>query len=209
MELQFKSSDSDRLEQKKEMMPKEKKAHKASMEDMEEKLELLMQKQIDHEFENARLYLAMAIWCQTNGYTETAKFFSGHALEERKHGMDFINSLIVMEMPVRQPITKEMKGDYENLEEVLVDAVDREVMTSIMIGKLHKCAIMQGSLLSRVTEEYIEEQYEEEQLFKSILNLFKLHKNKDSLASFESQIGQLTERTGKYMIGKLPDGLHV
>ncbi len=209
MALEFKSTDTDRIQEKKLMMKSDSMGPGTTPEEMEENLEILMQKQVDHEFENARLYLAMAIWCQTNGYTETAKFFSEHALEERKHGMDFINAMIVLELPIRQPLTKKMKGNYDDLEELLSDAVDREIMTSIMIGKIHKCAIMQGSLASRITEEYIEEQYEEEQLFKSILNLYKLHKNKDSLASFESQIGEIAKRTGKYMIGQLPDRLHV
>ena len=209
MELQFEHDNKDAVSQRENMKAESHSMKNASLEDKEEKLEKLMQKQVDHEFENARLYLAMAIWCAQNEYPETAKFFSEHALEERKHGMDFINSMIIQEMELRQPITKKMKGEYENLEELLTDAVDREVMTSIMIGKIYKCAINQASLSIHIAEEYMEEQHEEEQLFKSILNLYRLHKKKDSIASFESQIGELANRTGKYMIGKLPEGLHL
>jgi len=116
-----------------------KKDKPVSLVEKEARLEDLMQNQVDHEFENARLYLAMAIWCHINGYIETAKFFSTHALEERKHGMDFLNTMLVLDMEVRQPITKEMKGDYDDLEELLEAAVDREIVTSVLIGKLHKC----------------------------------------------------------------------
>jgi len=182
---------------------------KKDSDDMEANLEELMQKQVDHEFENARLYLAMALWCSQEGYIETAKFFSEHALEERKHGMDFINTMLILNMKLRQPITPEMKGEYDDLGDLLQDAVDREIMTSIMIGRIYKCSMAQGSLVTRLAEEYVEEQLEEEQLFKSILNLYKLHETKDSLAGFESQVGTIAQRTGKYSIGTLADGLHI
>ena len=48
----------------------------------------LLQAQVDHEFENERLYLSMALWCASKGYVQTSRFFSEHALEEREHGMD-------------------------------------------------------------------------------------------------------------------------
>jgi len=165
-------------------------------------LEALMQKQIAHEFENARLYLAMGLWCHKHDLTETAKFFSGHALEERQHGMDFLNSMLVQGMDVKTPSTPTMYEDYEDLEELLKAAVDREILTSKMIGKLHHLAIKEGSIASDVTQKYMKEQYEEEQLFKSILSLYELHKHKDSLASFDSQMKEI-KASGKFKIGEL------
>jgi len=34
----------------------------------------LLQAQVNHEFENERLYLSMALWASNKGYIETGKF---------------------------------------------------------------------------------------------------------------------------------------
>jgi ferritin len=160
----------------------------------------LLQRQVNHEFENERLYLSMALWCEEKGFVETAKFFSGHALEERAHGMDFINFMAMKKMKVLTPVPTETKREYENLREVLEDSVKREKETSKMIGELLKVSINDGNLASVIAKKYMGEQLEEEQLFNSILNLHELCNG--SKIDFEMEIGNI-KANGKYKLGSL------
>lgn len=157
----------------------------------------LLQKQVEHEFHNERLYLSMAIWCNIKGYVETAKFFSTHALEERKHGMDFLNFMLNQRLPVETPIVTDVPTEFSDLTAVLTKALEREKLTSKMIAELHRDAISNASLASQVTTKYIAEQVEEEELFQSILNLHELcNGNK---IDFEMEIGAV-KSSGKYTV---------
>lgn len=160
----------------------------------------LFQKQVEHEFENERLYLSMALWCSKNGYVETAKFFSEHALEERAHGMRFINFMIKQKMCVLTPYTTDIDRDFSDMKDVLIKSVAREVMTSKMISALHKRVLEDGKLEAEITQKFLGEQLEEEQLFLSILNLYDLCEG--SKIDFEMEVGQI-KGCGKYMIAEL------
>jgi len=46
--------------------------------------------QIKKEEFSSRLYLSMAIWCETNGYPGAAAFLYRHTEEERMHMMKFV-----------------------------------------------------------------------------------------------------------------------
>ena len=163
-------------------------------------LENLLQRQVNHEFDNERLYLSMALWCEENGYTETAAFFSDHTLEERKHGMDFINFMTQRKMKVLSPVPATSKREYTDIEEILQESVSREVQTSKMISEIHKEALKTGDLALTITNKYLQEQVEEEQLFNSLLNLYKSCAG--SKVDFEMEVG-LLKTSDKYKIGTL------
>ena len=46
----------------------------SSENDTKSTIQTLLQKQVNYEFENERLYLSMSFWLSYNGFTETAKF---------------------------------------------------------------------------------------------------------------------------------------
>lgn len=163
-------------------------------------LQSLIQRQVVHEFQNERLYLSMALWCSKNGYAQTAKFFSGHSLEERSHGMGFINAMIKQRMDVITPEPGPVEFEFDGLEDVLKKAMKREIKTSKLIAQLHNKAISEQSLISRVTEAYLEEQVEEEQLFQSLLTLFDVCNG--SKIDFEMEVRTI-KSSGKYKIGEL------
>jgi len=169
--------------------------------DVSNEVHKLLQRQVNHEFSNERLYLSMALWCEENGYPETAKFFSSHAVEEeRVHGMKVINYMLKKKIKVLTPVPEESKREYTNMKEVLEDAIKREKMTSKMIGEILSESIKQGDLAYTIASELMNEQIEEEQLFNSLLNLFEMCNN--SRVDFEMEINTL-KASGKYKIGNL------
>ena len=161
----------------------------------------LLQRQVDHEFSNERLYLSMALWCEENGWPETAKFFSSHAVEEeRVHGMKVINFMLKKKIKVATPTPDESKREYTDMKEVLTDAVKREELTSKMIGELLQESIKTGDLAYTIADELMKEQIEEEQLFNSVLNLYEMCNN--SRIDFEMEINTV-KSSGKYKIGSI------
>lgn len=166
----------------------------------DETIKALLQKQVDHEFDNERLYLSMSLWCEDKGYIQTAKFFSEHSLEERDHGMGFINFMLKKGMRVETPYTTGVPREFDDLKDVLVQSVTREKETSEMIAELYKVSIEHNSLASTVAKHYLDEQVEEEQLFVSLLNLYRLCNG--SKIDFEMEVNSI-KKSGKYSIGKL------
>jgi len=166
----------------------------------EDKIKELLQRQVNHEFDNERLYLAMSFWLEEHGYVETAKFFSKHSKEERKHAMDFINFMNKMRYPVDAIEGKKNRRDYENVCDLLNAAMDREKQTSKMIGEIHTAALKGGHLALTIAGQYLREQAEEEQLFFSLINLCKLAG--ESKFDFETEVRHI-KKSGKFKVAEL------
>jgi ferritin len=160
----------------------------------------LVNKQIEHELFNERLYLAMAIWCDSNGLSETAKFFTAHAAEEKKHALDFINHYLSMGKMPEIKGTEQPKTKYENLTEVINDAIKQEIKTTEMIQTLLKTGVEEQSLLISIANKYIDEQKEETQLFNSLARLW--NKCAGSKLDFELEVMKL-RKCKTHLIGSL------
>jgi len=163
-------------------------------------IEKLLQKQVCHEFHNERLYLSMALWCEEKGYIETAKFFNIQSLEERSHGMDFINYMNKRKMKVNPPYEQPIEEGFNNLKSLLEAALKQEILTSTMIKEIHREALKSSDLALTIAFKYLEEQVEEEQLFNSLLNLYDLCDG--SKIDFEMGISAIV-KNNKYIIGNL------
>jgi ferritin len=163
----------------------------------------LVNKQIEHELFNERLYLAMAVWCNANGLTETSKFFALHAAEEKEHAMDFINHYLMMGKMPEITGTKAPKTSYTDLTELLTDALKQEHETTALIQNLLKVGLEEQTLLIDIAYKYIEEQKEETQLFNSLLYLWKCCGG--SKMDFEMEVMKLkSKKDCKYRLGSLP-----
>lgn len=149
----------------------------------------LLQKQVCQRFHNERVYLAMAIWCDIEGYTETAKFLSKQAIEERSHGVKFINYMLKQDIKVSSPQAQEITENFENLEILLNKILNQEVETTDILKKLHTEALKTSDVALLITEKYLKVQVEKKQLFLSVLNLFKLCEG--SKIDFETNISKL------------------
>ncbi len=161
----------------------------------------LLQEQIEHEFFAERLYLSIGVWLDYAGYPETAKFFSTHALEEREHGMDFLNFILKRGEKAIVPGTKEPPTEFDDAGATLRAAVDHEKFITQKIADIYMSAMEEGDVMSmEIAREYTEEQIEEEQLFISLLKLYELE-DKISI-DMEAQMHAYRNKT-KHIVGKL------
>ena len=164
-------------------------------------IKALLQRQVNHELSNEALYTSMAIWCENKGFTQTAKFFGRHAFEERRHGMDFVNFMARRGFKVETPHIEHIPADYADLGELIEAAVKREYETTAMIQEIQVAAGKIGCPAITIAAKYLNEQVEEEQLFNSLLALYKLAG--ENKFDFESAVLDLKDKKTKWKIGEL------
>lgn len=142
------------------------------------KIEETINFQIQLEEQSSRIYMAMASWCEVNGFSGAAKFLYMHSDEERLHMTKLIKylndkggyaTLQALEMP---------NSSYKSLLDVFEQILKHEEFITESINKLFGIAFDEKDFTtSQFLQWYIEEQIEEESLFKGILDKFRLAGN--------------------------------
>lgn len=142
---------------------------------MNASVESAMNNQIKKEEFSSRLYLAMAIWCETNGYPGAASFLYTHAEEERMHQMKMIHYLndrggIAVLSELEQP-----KSTFDSLQEVFREVLEHEKYITDSINELYGLTIEQKDYTTgNFLQWFITEQVEEESLMSTILDKIRL-----------------------------------
>jgi len=129
----------------------------------------LLQEQIKHELFAERLYYSIATWCDWKGYTQTAKFFSDHAVEEHKHAMSFVNFISKRGEHALFPDTELPVQEFASMREVIDAALDHEYFITDRINNIFAMAMTEkDGLALEQARLFLSEQVEEEQLFLSL-----------------------------------------
>ena len=141
-------------------------------------IEESLNKQIQLEEQSSRIYMAMASWCEVNGFPGAAKFLYTHSDEERMHMTKLIKYLndkggYATLQPLEMP-----SNEFKNLQDVFEKILEHEEFVTASINQLYEVAFTQKDYTtSQFLQWYIEEQIEEESLFKGILDKFRLAGN--------------------------------
>jgi len=142
---------------------------------MNKNVETAINQQINKEEFSSRLYLAMAIWCESNGYPGAANFLYKHAEEERIHMLKLVHYVAdrggqVELLPIEQPEQK-----YKSLPEVFDKILKHEKFITESINSLYEVTMNEREYTTaNFLQWYITEQVEEESLFSTILDKIKL-----------------------------------
>lgn len=139
------------------------------------KVELAIINQIREEEDSSRIYLAMASWCDANGFPGAASFFYRQTQEERFHALKFIQYLnergghaLIEALP--QPSNK-----YESIVQIFKETLKHEEFITACINKLYEVAMNEKDFSTQTWLQYfITEQIEEESTVKSILDKFEM-----------------------------------
>ena len=159
------------------------------------KVQSAINEQIKKEEFSSRLYLAMAIWSEVNGFPGASKFLYEHADEERMHMMKFVHFVNerggkAQLMDIEQPT-----HEYKSLLDVFEQVMEHEEYITESINNLYEVAINEKDYTTmNFLQWYITEQLEEESLFSTILDKIKL-------------VG--TDKAGMFHIDKELDGMAI
>ena len=110
-----------------------------------------LNKQIKMEAHSSAAYLAMAAWCDVNGYDNSAEFFYGQSEEERKHQLKLFHYLADMECSAVSPTVGETQHEFPTLRSVFEKALEMEMAVTDSIHDIVRLCRKEGDI---ATEEY-------------------------------------------------------
>ncbi len=138
-------------------------------------VEKAINEQIRREEFSSRLYLAMAIWCETNGFPGAAAFLYRQTEEERFHQLKFIHyvndrggkaGLFALDQP---------ESDYHSLLDIFKHVMVHEEYVSASINELYEVTLNEKDYTTgNFIQWFITEQIEEESTMKTILDKISL-----------------------------------
>ncbi len=151
-------------------------------------VESLLNQQIKKEAQSSAIYLAMASWCDRNGFDGSSTYFFKQAEEERHHQLKFFKYVLDMGGTSISPDITGLKIEYNSFREVFEDALDQEVsVTQSIKGIAARCHKEQDYVTLEFLNWFLKEQREEEYKARRALELFEV-------------IGE--EGTGRWQIDK-------
>jgi ferritin len=157
---------------------------------LKEEIVAVLNKQIKMEAQSSAAYLAMAAWCDANGYDNSADYFFRQSDEERKHQLKLFKYLTNMECAAISPSVKDSEHEFSSLKSVFEAALESEIAVTDSIHDIVRTCRKEGDI---ATEEFmrwfVQEQIEEEFVARRVLELFDvLGEDKIALGMFEERV---------------------
>lgn len=131
--------------------------------------------QILKEEYSSRLYLQMAIWCETNGLAGAANFLYAQAEEEREHMLKFVHYLndrggVSLLEDVEKP-----PYEFKNITDVFTQVMAHEEYITASINEVYEVTLNEKDYTSgNFMQWFINEQIEEESTMSTILDKINL-----------------------------------
>lgn len=142
---------------------------------MNPKIEAAINKQIQKEEFSSRLYLAMAIWCEVNGYPGASNFLYKHTEEERMHQMKFVHYVNERGGKAQLFDQEQPAAEFNSLQELFEQVLDHEEYITASINKLYELTFDEKDFTTgNFLQWFITEQLEEESLMRNILDKIRL-----------------------------------
>ncbi|NVJ88058.1 MAG: ferritin [Flavobacteriaceae bacterium] len=135
----------------------------------------VLNEQIALEMHASASYLAMASWCDQRELLNSKAFFYKQSEEEREHGMRIFNFINDAGGAAISPAIPEVNNDFESLREIYEKSLDQEIQVTQSIYKCFSKARSVNDYASEVfLQWFVNEQVEEEDTVRSILDVFDL-----------------------------------
>jgi ferritin len=139
------------------------------------KVEKLLIDQIKVEEESSRIYMSMASWCESNGFSGAAQFLYAHSDEERIHMTKLIHFVNdrgghALLKEVESPASK-----FDSYVDLFQKILKHEEFVTGQINKIYDFVMKEKDFTTgQFMQWYINEQIEEEKLFHHILDKLNL-----------------------------------
>lgn len=139
----------------------------------------LLNRQVAMEMHASAAYLAMASWCEQRGLLNSTSLFYKQSEEEREHAMKIFNFINGNGGSAVSPEVNNINHDFENLRSVYEISLEQEISVTTAIFEMFKQARDKNDFVTEVfLQWFITEQAEEEDKFRSILDIFDLMEGK-------------------------------
>ena len=140
-----------------------------------EETEELLNGQIEKEGKSSAYYLAMASWCDTQGYVKSAEFLYRHSDEERQHMLKLFGYINDAGGHALHPDIGNIRHDFNSLREVFELTLEHEIEVTRSINSLvDHCFKIKDFTTFHFLQWYVTEQREEETLARRAVELFDI-----------------------------------
>lgn len=157
-----------------------------------EKLFKELNDQLNFEYESANIYLAMAAYCASIDLDGFENFFLVQTEEERFHASKFYNYINEVDGRVTISAYAEPQNEYDSLLDVFEKALAHEKIVTERIYKLMDTAQEEREYATiSVLKWFIDEQVEEMNMFKKIIQKIKMIGNDNNgLMMLDNELAQ-------------------
>lgn len=159
---------------------------------LSKKIESMLNDQVQHEFEAGNWYLSMSSWAEINGFHGTASFFLEQSDEENFHAMKIFHYINDRDGHAIAPSIAKPESDFESIRHLFERGLELEKENTTKIDNLVDAA---REANDHATEQflqwYVDEQVEEEELFRTILDKLNILGDKGpGLYMLDQELGQ-------------------
>jgi ferritin len=159
-------------------------------------VEEICNRQIEREGYSSNLYLAMAVWAETNGYSGVAGWLYAQAEEEHMHMLKFIKYMNERGGRAVIPAMKKPEPDYKDIEEVFKAVLEHEQFITSSINEIVGLTLEEKDFNTQnFLQWFVLEQVEEEASVRTIIDKVKLV-GKTNMYEFDRDILSLRRPSG-------------
>lgn len=149
--------------------------------ELSKKLEQALNEQVRLELESSYIYNGMRLYLKKRGIPGATSWMTNQMHEEQEHAEDFINLLIQLDGNVELGDIKKQTTEYDSVLAVFEAGLAHEKTITASIEKLLELAIKEKHYaVENFLRHYINEQVEEEDNFRGIIDMFKLAGNNEA-----------------------------
>ena len=160
-----------------------------------DKIRAALNEQIEHEGYASYLYLSMASWCEHESLDGCADFLYAQSDEERGHMLRIYNYLGEMDAHAITPAIKEPPTEFESVKNLFEKALENEQAVTKSIHEIVELCYEEDDYSTlNFIQWYVEEQREEENTVRTILDKIKLiGDTPQSLYYIDKEVASLLE----------------
>lgn len=140
-----------------------------------EKIEKILNEQIEKEGYSSNLYLAMASWSETEGFAGIAQWFYAQASEELMHMMKFVHFINERGGHAIIPAFEQPPAKFEGIKKLFNQVLEHERFISASINEITGLAIKENDFATHSwIQWFVTEQVEEEAGVQGIIDKLNL-----------------------------------
>lgn len=160
------------------------------MSQINKKMQSAFDKQIKAELWSSNVYLEMAFWFRANGWKGFANWMFKQSEEEKEHAMDIAQYVLNRGGKPTVTAIDAVPTDWESPKAVFEYTYEHEQMVTAMINELADIAEEEKDRASiNFIDRYIDEQVQEEQTVKDILDQFK-HREGNAISLIDDKLNE-------------------
>jgi ferritin len=142
---------------------------------LKKSIEDLCNRQVEREGYSSNLYLAMASWAETSGYSGIAEWLYAQSEEERVHMLKFIKYINERGGKAIIPVFQQPPVDYHGVQQAFEDVLKHEEFITASINDIVALTLDEKDFnTNNFLQWFVMEQVEEESTARAILDKLKL-----------------------------------